>query len=162
MNHFTKAIEVVLQHEGGYVNHPADPGGETIYGISRRSHPDVWVNGRPSLEEAKGIYHRDYWLSIKADALPMPVALMVFDSAVNCGCFVAAKLLQRALNITDDGLIGPVTLAAANKADHLLLVNSIAAQRIVYSASLRNWNSFGLGWSRRIVDVATKAILLTK
>ncbi|MEO3879283.1 glycoside hydrolase family 108 protein [Rheinheimera fenheensis] len=162
MNNFTCSLEVVLHHEGGYVNHPADPGGETIYGISRRSHPEVWIKGRPSIEEAKAIYHRDYWLPIKADALPLPVALITFDSAVNCGCFVAAKFLQRALNIADDGIIGPVTLSAANRADSAALVNAIAGQRIVYSASLRNWNSFGLGWSRRIVDVATKAALLTK
>lgn len=157
MSNFARALEVVLQHEGGYVNHPDDPGGETIYGISRRSHPDVWAKGRPTLEDAKQIYHRDYWLPIKADAMPAAVALMVFDTAVNAGNRRAAILLQRALRVTADGNIGPVTLAAANRADTRTLVNHIAAERIVFNSGLSNWGSFGLGWSRRVVDVAITA-----
>ena len=162
MSNFAKALEVVLHHEGGYVNHPGDPGGETIYGISRRSHPDVWAKGRPTLEDAKQIYHRDYWLPIKADAMPFPVALMVFDAAVNAGNRRAAILLQRALRVTADGSIGPVTLAAANRADTRTLVNHIAAERIVFNSGLSNWGSFGLGWSRRVVDVAITAVQLIK
>ena len=162
MSNFAKALEVVLHHEGGYVNHPSDPGGETIYGISRRSHPDVWAKGRPTLEDAKRIYHRDYWLPIKADAMPFPVALMVFDAAVNAGNRRAAILLQRALRVTADGSIGPVTLAAANRADTRTLVNHIAAERIVFNSGLSNWGSFGLGWSRRVVDVAITAVQLIK
>ncbi|MCB5226215.1 peptidoglycan-binding protein [Alishewanella sp. 16-MA] len=162
MNNFAKALDVVLHHEGGYVNHPNDPGGETIYGISRRSHPDVWAKGRPSIDDAKRIYHRDYWLPIKADALPLPVALMVFDTAVNSGNRRAVMLLQRALRVSEDGVIGPVTLAAANKADTRTLVNHIAAERITFNSSLSNWGSFGLGWSRRVVDVAVTAVQLIK
>jgi lysozyme family protein len=162
MSNFAKALEVVLHHEGGYVNHPNDPGGETIYGISRRSHPDVWAKGRPTLEDAKRIYHRDYWLPIKADAMPFPVALMVFDAAVNAGNRRAAILLQRALRVTADGSIGPVTLAAANRADTRTLVNHIAAERIVFNSGLNNWGSFGLGWSRRVVDVAITAFQFIK
>ncbi len=162
MSNFARALEVVLHHEGGYVNHPNDPGGETIYGISRRSHPDVWAKGRPTLEDAKRIYHRDYWLPIKADSLPFPVALMVFDTAVNAGNRRAAILLQRALRVTADGSIGPVTLAAANRADTRMLVNHIAAERIVFNSGLSNWGSFGLGWSRRVVDVAITAVQLIK
>lgn len=162
MSNFARALEVVLHHEGGYVNHPNDPGGETIYGISRRSHPDVWAKGRPTLEDAKRIYHRDYWLPIKADAMPFPVALMAFDSAVNAGNRRAAILLQRALRVTADGSIGPVTLAAANRADTRTLVNHIAAERIVFNSDLSNWGSFGLGWSRRVVDVAITAVQFIK
>lgn len=162
MSNFAKALSVVLHHEGGYVNHPSDPGGETIYGISRRSHPDVWAKGRPTLEDAKRIYHRDYWLPIKADAMPFPVALMVFDAAVNAGNRRAAILLQRALRVTADGSIGPVTLAAANRADTRTLVNHIAAERIVFNSGLSNWGSFGLGWSRRVVDVAITAFQFIK
>jgi len=162
MSNFARALEVVLHHEGGYVNHPSDPGGETIYGISRRSHPDVWAKGRPTLEDAKRIYHRDYWLPIKADAMPFPVALMMFDAAVNAGNRRAAILLQRALRVTADGSIGPVTLAAANRADTRTLVNHIAAERIVFNSGLSNWGSFGLGWSRRVIDVAITAVQLIK
>lgn len=162
MSNFSKALEVVLKHEGGYVNHPNDPGGETIYGISRRSHPDVWAIGRPTLEDAKRIYHRDYWLPIKADALPYPVALMVFDAAVNAGNRRAVTLLQRALRVHDDGLIGPVTLAAACRADTSTLVNHIAAERILFNSGLSNWPTFGLGWSRRVVDVAIAAVQFIK
>lgn len=162
MSNFAKALEVVLHHEGGYVNHPSDPGGETIYGISRRSHPDVWAKGRPTLDDAKRIYYRDYWLPIKADAMPFPVALMVFDAAVNAGNRRAAILLQRALRVTADGSIGPVTLAAANRADTRTLVNHIAAERIIFNSGLSNWGSFGLGWSRRVVDVAITAVQFIK
>ncbi len=160
MNNFAIAVAIVLKHEGGYVNHPDDPGGETIYGISRRSHPDVWAKGRPTLEDAKRIYQRDYWLPIKADALPLPVALILFDTAVNAGNRRAVILLQRALRVTADGLIGPVTLAAANRADTKTLVNHITAERIMFNSGLSNWSSFGLGWSRRVVDVAIESIKL--
>lgn len=162
MSNFAKALEVVLHHEGGYVNHPDDPGGETIFGISRRSHPEVWAKGRPTLEDAKRIYHRDYWLPIKADAMSLPVALMVFDIAVNSGNRRAVVLLQQALRVTSDGLVGPLTLAAASRADTRTLVNHIAAERIRFMSSLSNWGSFSLGWSRRVVDVAITAVQLIK
>lgn len=175
MSNFARALAVVLHHEGGYVNHPNDPGGETKFGISDRRDglvdgmADINGDGRPDVaikhlttEQAAAIYHRDYWLPIKADAMPFPVALMVFDTAVNAGNRRAALLLQRALRVTADGSIGPVTLAAANRADTRTLVNHIAAERIVFNSGLSNWGSFGLGWSRRVVDVAITAFQFIK
>ncbi len=77
MNLFDYALNLVLKHEGGYVTDPADPGGETIYGISRRHHPEAWATGRPSKAQASLIYRRDYWDRLRCDELPAPVAVLL-------------------------------------------------------------------------------------
>lgn len=153
VSNFEKAVGHVLRHEGGYVNDPQDPGGETIYGITRRDHPEVWANGRPSIETAKAVYQEDYWAPLKCDSLPYPLALMVFDTGVNCGNRRAAKLLQRSLGVKDDGLIGPVTISAAHQADASEVLDKYADLRLTYYRSLPTFNRFGKGWSRRVMDI---------
>jgi lysozyme family protein len=108
---FDAAFTAVLGAEGGYVNNPADPGGETNWGISRRSYPDLDI-AHLTWDDAKAIYRRDFWDKIQGDKLPPPLAMIVFDSAVNNGPARAAKWLQRAVGVTEDGIIGPATLAA--------------------------------------------------
>lgn len=121
MSHFEKAILSVLKHEGGYVNHPNDPGGETNFGITKKVYPNLDIR-KLTVEEAKEIYRRDYWLS-GLDDLPYPVAAKIFDMVVNMGTRQAIKLVQRAVDVSDDGILGKGTLAA-------LKVHPDALQRI--------------------------------
>lgn len=153
-NLFLAAFELLIKHEGGYVNDPQDPGGETIYGISRRAHPEAWRQGQPTLEEAQAIYLRDYWRPLRCNEIPAAVAVFLFDTGVNTGNRRAIQFLQRALGVKDDGIIGPITLGAANRASMDTLVPAIAAERLLHIASLSTWGRFGRGWSRRVVDVS--------
>ena len=149
MTFFDKAFDKLIGHEGGYVNNPADPGGETRYGISKASYPNVDIKGL-TLEGAKAIYQRDYWAKIGGDALPPVVAYVAFDAAVNNGAGRAAKWLQAALGVAQDGAIGPATLAAAHAKDPVALATEFTAQRLWFMTKLNTWPTFGLGWSRRL------------
>ncbi|MBP0047664.1 hypothetical protein H9C73_02855 [Marinobacterium sp. AK62] len=154
MELFDFALALVLEHEGGYVNDPADPGGETYLGISARAHPDAWSNGRPSHEQVRSIYLNEYWLAADCSKLQPCVAVFLFDTAVNMGVRQAVQLLQRALRVKDDGIMGPVTRAAANKADPAHILPSFASERLAHYAALAGWQRFGRGWSTRTVKTA--------
>jgi lysozyme family protein len=151
---FDKAFEHVVGVEGGYVNHPNDPGGETIYGITRRDHPQVWANGRPTLEQAKTIYHDHYWRPVKADDLPWPLAMFVFDAAVNQGVGTATRLLQKTLGVAQDGIIGNNTLAAIKKANPVELCALYLADRALRYTGTRNFDVFGRGWLKRLFVIS--------
>lgn len=122
---FAAALPIVLKAEGGYVNDPADPGGETNLGVTKA----VWQawcaeRGLPvkamrdlTVEDVGPLYQTRYWLAASCDKMPWPLALIHFDAAVNSGVTQAAKLLQRALQVSDDGVLGPVTLGKAAKAE---------------------------------------------
>lgn len=113
---FQKAVAIVLQHEGGYVNDPSDHGGETNFGISQRQYPALDIK-RLTVEQAKSIYATDFWLRYRINQLPDWASPKVLDTAVLCGPGTAIKLLQRALSITGDGIIGPATARACLGAD---------------------------------------------
>lgn len=153
MNLFDYALNLVLKHEGGYVNDPADPGGETIYGISRRHHPEAWATGRPSKAQASLIYRRDYWDRLRCDELPAPVAVLLFDTAVNCGCKRAVQLLQRAISVADDGSLGAVTIDRCRTMDTQAIAQQLADHRMAHYRSLSTFGRFGKGWSSRVDDV---------
>lgn len=147
---FEIAFALVLDHEGGYVHDKNDPGGETIYGISRTHHPEVWAKGTPTEQQAKAIYKRDYWNACRCDDLPPAIAIMVFDSAVNQGPTQAIRFLQRAINVKDDGIIGPNTIKAAKHSNTLLTLVAIASLRIKHYTALSTWQRYGMGWSKRV------------
>jgi lysozyme family protein len=149
MSNFDRAFERVLMHEGGYVNHPEDPGGETKYGISKRSYPDVNIGGL-SIEDAKRIYKRDFWDACRCDEMPGVLAEAVFDSAVNSGKRAAALWLQKALGVEADGNIGPKTIAAANAAEPYKAAMKFYGQRLSLLVDLKHWPTFGRGWAKRI------------
>lgn len=100
MDNFDRCIPFVLKWEGGYVNHPDDPGGETKYGISKRAYPDLDIKSL-TLDDAKSIYRRDYWDASNCDSFDLPLAVVVFDSAVNCGVGRAKTWLSRTSNWSD-------------------------------------------------------------
>ena len=156
MDAFQRAFEVVIGHEGGYVNDPRDPGGETKYGISKRANPDVDIRNL-TLAKAQWIYRQRYWLPLHADAMPEAVAVQVFDAAVNHGIKPAVRMLQRALQVQDDGVIGPVTLNAMVSIDDARFVAHFAAERLSYYTDLAGWEAFGRGWTRRVASNLRRA-----
>jgi lysozyme family protein len=154
---FLRAVERVLEHEGGYVNHPADRGGETNFGISKRSYPHVDIRNL-TRQGAIAIYHRDFWARSRAEEMPAGVGELVFDVAVNSGAGRAVRMLQEALigagaRIQADGLIGPRTLEAANALDPAHTVALFRLQRIRFFTDIVSRNPtqgvFLLGWIRR-------------
>lgn len=161
---FDAALVKLLAHEGGYVNHPADPGGMTNLGVTRR----VWeeFTGKPASESdmraltpAKVglLYKARYWDACKADDLPAGVDYAVFDAAVNSGPRQAAKWLQRAVGVADDGAIGKMTLAAVAAKPAADVVQRFNDQRMAFLRGLSTFNTFGKGWSRRVADVQAVA-----
>lgn len=148
---FDDAFDRLIGHEGSYINDPNDPGGETNWGISKRSYPRVDIHAL-TREGAKAIYQRDFWGRIHADELHDGVAFQVFDFAVNSGIETAVRYLQRAIGVADDGHWGPVSraaAAAATETDTLLLLNS---ERLDFMTRLSNWPQAGKGWARRIAQ----------
>ena len=146
---FESAFERLIGHEGGYVNDPRDPGGETKYGISRRSYPGEDIAGM-TLERAKVIYLRDCWGPAGCDAVPDGIKFDLFDMAVNSGVKQAVKTLQRACGETADGVLGPRTLAAVQVMPSARLVARFNGSRLLFMADLSNWPAHGRGWCRRI------------
>ena len=150
---FDPLFERLMKHEGGYVNHPSDPGGETMWGVTKRvarahGYHGPMRNLPKSL--AKQIADKSYWQAIHGEDLPRAVAWQVIDAAYNHGNRQAIKFLQRAVGASDDGLIGPRTLAAVKAMDEddiLLLFN---AERLEFFTNLSIWQKFGKGWARRI------------
>jgi lysozyme family protein len=148
---FDDAFERLVGHEGGFVDHPADPGGETKYGISRRSYPGEDIKGM-TLGRAKHIYRRDFWGPAGCDAVPPAVRFDLFDMAVNAGVGKAARTLQRAVGAVEDGIVGPRTLQLLNSMPPSRVVARFAGHRLEHMASLPTWPTFGRGWARRVAS----------
>jgi lysozyme family protein len=165
---FARSLASVLRHEGGYVNHPNDPGGPTNRGITLATFRK-WVKKDGSANDLKRItdeqvakiYRSVYWNGIKGDDLPGGIDYAVLDFAVNSGPTRAAKALQAVLGVEQDGAIGPVTLAAARAADPIKVVKALCDQRMAFLRKLSNWPTFGKGWTSRVEDVRFDAIQLT-
>lgn len=146
---FDLAFDRLIGHEGGYVNNPQDPGGETNWGISKRSYPDVDIK-MLTREEAKAIYLRDFWQHIHGDKLHPGVAYQLFDFAVNSGVSVAICHLQRVLGEVDDGQWGPKSQAAADAMSEARTIMLLNADRLTFMTRLVNWPNASRGWARRI------------
>jgi lysozyme family protein len=147
---FDEAFERLIGHEGGYVNDPRDPGGETKFGISKRSYPGEDIPNM-TLERAKDIYRRDFWNPVRADELPESVRFDVFDAAVNHGVLQSAKWLQRAAGAQPDGVIGAKTIAAARSAGPQLAAH-FNGYRLQFYTDSANWAIYGKGWTRRVAS----------
>lgn len=148
---FEDAFKKLIVHEGGYVNDPRDPGGETKYGISKRAYPAVDIKNL-TLDGAKLIYKRDYWDRCRCDDLPEAVRFDVFDAAVNSGVKQAILWLQRALDVVADGVVGNVTLSMAMKTDGHLLSMKYNGTRLLFMISLPTWPTYSRGWAKRIAE----------
>lgn len=152
MTPFDRAFEVVIGLEGGYANDPADPGGATKWGISHKAYPALDISAL-MLDEAKAIYARDYWQPCHCDALPWPLALYVFDSAINQGVGITPRLLQEALGVACDGIVGPQTLRAAKDAPAASYARFLALRALRYTTT-KNFDLYGKGWLTRLFTIA--------
>jgi len=153
---FEQAFTKLLRHEGGYVNHPSDPGGETMWGVTvvvaRKFGYAGSMRDFPQ-DLAKKVYRLTYWDSVRADELPEGIRYAVFDAAVNSGPGQSIRWLQRALGVADDGKLGPVTLQTCQQANADVLLSKMLAQRLLFMTNLSTWSSFGKGWARRIASL---------
>ena len=163
-DNFEACFVMLLKHEGGYVNNPKDPGGRTNLGVTQR----VWEEyvGH-SVDEATmrgltpdmvaSLYKKNYWDICKCDELPDGVDYAVFDLAVNSGTRRAAKMLQKAAGVADDGAIGPATMKAVSKCTPHDLALDICELRLAFLQALPTWDIFGKGWGRRVAEVEKTA-----
>jgi lysozyme family protein len=143
---FDEAFDRLIGHEGGYVNNPLDPGGETKFGISKRSYPSVNI-ATLTLNGAKAIYYQDFWKPL-GNAHPA-ILFQAFDFAVNSGMQTAIRKLQTAVGVADDGHWGPVSAAALAAMDVSDVLMLYVAERLDFWRKLTTWQTFGAGWAGR-------------
>jgi lysozyme family protein len=166
MDNFQKCFRFTLGAEGGYTNNVGDPGnwtggqvghGElrgTKFGISAAAYPKLDI---ANLTEAaaEAIYKRDYWTPLYGDELPLAIAMVAFDAAVNAGPRRAISWIQLAMGQEADGIIGPATIAALNAGNPLVIAREALVRRLDFLTRLSTWSSFGLGWTRRVIALAS-------
>lgn len=162
---FAACLPEILKREGGWSDHPADPGGATNYGITLRtfsafrgeqmSKGDLMAI---SQDEVAAIYRANYWNAVKGDLLPPGVDLALFDFAVNSGPGRAIRELQAVLGVTADGMIGPKTLDAIKRAGPVTVIVDLCDKRMAFLRSLPTWGTFGKGWTRRVDEVERVAL----
>lgn len=162
---FGVCLAAVLKHEGGYVDHPSDPGGATNMGITIGTLSE-WL-GRPATKDevrtlspsiAAAIYHKRYWLPVRGDALGPGLDLAVFDYAVNSGPGRAVRELQAVLGVAQDGSLGPLTLAALATRRRHDVIAALCGRRMAFLRGLRTFETFGKGWQRRVAEVQAAAL----
>ena len=161
---FDQSFQKLLGHEGGFTDDKRDPGnwtggrvgvGElkgTNFGIAANTYPNEDIRNL-TVDRAKFLYQRDFWNRIRADDLPAVIRYPMFDAAVNSGVPQASRWLQRAVGATDDGVIGPRTLAATNAMEPQVVLRRLLSVRLRFMTNLSNWPVHGRGWARRIADL---------
>ena len=163
-DNWQKSFEMMLASEGGWSNHPSDPGGMTNLGVTKRVWEE-WVGRESNEKEMRALtpelvaplYKRKFWDACKCDDLPTGIDYLVFDFAVNAGPGRSAKILQTAVGVPADGGIGPITLAAVNKVDPAELVEKFSDAKEAFYRSLNTFETFGKGWLNRVAAVKIKA-----
>lgn len=164
ISNFDKSLELVLKHEGGFSDHPSDPGGKTMKGVTQAVY-DAYrkTRARPvqsvkfiTDDEVKAIYRFQYWDRVQGDLLPAGLDYAVFDFAVNSGVGRASKYLQAVLGVAQDGVIGAKTLAAIQSPRNT--INALCDRRMGFLHGLRTFWRFGKGWTRRVQDVRAHAL----
>ena len=153
---FDKAFDILIGHEGGYVNHPRDPGGETHWGVTKRSYPKENIR-KMTKARAKVIYKRDFWDPCSCDHLPVLVRYPVLDAAVNSGPSQAIRWLQAAAGVAVDGKLGPITMGAVLEADGGVLLARMMGERLQFMSDLSIWDTFSEGWAKRVAAVLRMA-----
>lgn len=167
-NNFNNCLTVILHHEGGFVNHPKDPGGMTNLGVTKNVYEE-WIGHKVSEQIMRKLtpslvaplYRKKYWDVLKCDGIPRGLDLCVFDFGVNAGTNRSARYLQRLIGVAEDGLIGPKTLIALTKkaaSDGVgSLIDELQDARRGYYRKLNTFPTFGRGWLRRVDEVEASA-----
>ncbi len=161
---FLDALAAVLHHEGGFVNHPKDPGGMTNLGCTKKVWEE-WVGHEVDEKTMRNLtpadvaplYKAKYWDKVRGDDLPSGVDYVVFDAAINSGPGRAAKWLQQTVDVATDGAIGPGTLRAVNSIPAAEIVEKYQQIRLDFLKALPTWDTFGKGWGRRVQEVQVAA-----
>jgi lysozyme family protein len=163
---FREALRRLLQHEGGYSNHPSDPGGPTKFGITIHDYRR-YINARAgaadvramTLEQARSIYRDNYWAALNCDALPAGVDYAVFDYGVNSGIGRSGKVLRRLVGLpAHTHAVTVEVIAAVSQRDSRAIIGAICDERLRFLRSLKTWQVFGNGWSRRVREVRAAAL----
>jgi lysozyme family protein len=164
-SNYEKCLETILHHEGGYVNHPKDPGGETNLGVTKRVYEDFGGTKDMkdlTVDDVAPIYKKEYWDRVKGDELPSGLDLCVFDFGVNAGTGRAAKYLQSMIGTTPDGGIGPNTLKALGLYVEDMgveaTITEYQSRRQDYYEGLEHFSTFGKGWTRRVCETTELAM----
>jgi lysozyme family protein len=163
INNYPAALKQVLKSEGGWSDHASDPGGATMKGITIGTYREWKRNPHITKEELRAIpdaevydiYRQQYWNKIDGDYLPSGVDYAVFDAAVNMGVARATKLIQEAVGVTADGVLGPKSLSAIQKANPKELIEKFSALKEAFYRSLKTFPVFGKGWLSRVAEVKT-------
>jgi lysozyme family protein len=169
-SNYDRALPLFLKHEGGFVNHPKDPGGATNKGVTigtlKRLGIDVDGDGDSDITDLRNLRHQDvarvyklfYWDAVKGDLLPSGLDYAMADFAINSGPARAAKHLQKVVGVAQDGDIGPKTLAAVAARDTAYVISALCDSRLRFLKALRTWGTFGKGWGRRVAEVRAVAL----
>ncbi len=169
-SNYDRALPLFLKHEGGFVNHPKDPGGATNKGVTigtlKRLGIDVDGDGDSDITDLRNLRHEDvarvyklfYWDAVKGDLLPPGLDYAVADFGINSGPARAAKHLQKVVGVAQDGDIGPKTLAAVAARDPQDIINALCDSRLRFLKALKTWGTFGKGWGRRVAEVRAVAL----
>jgi len=162
---FDKCLSMLLHHEGGFVNHPKDPGGMTNLGVTKAVY-DKWI-GRESTEQemrdlnfmdVAPIYKKNYWDKVRGDDLPSGADWCAFDGGLDSEFARQAKAIQRAAGATPDGAIGPMTIQAVMNHEPKMIIESVYTQRQSFYESLKTFETFGRGWTRRNKETLDQAL----
>lgn len=155
---FNKALDFVLAMEGGYVDDPHDSGGKTKYGISHKAYPNLDIE-KLTLDDARAIYLRDYWLGsgAKVADISPELAMIMFDTAVNMGVGTSIRFLQRVLHVKEDGVFGPITRNTLETADINALIDWYMTNRVLRYSDLEGWSRYRRGWIKRVMSLMRHA-----
>lgn len=168
-NNFLPSLKHVLKHEGGWVDHPKDPGGATMEGVTLATFQRMIKRDATKAQlraitqsQLEVIYRRGYWDVVIADELPLGIDYAIFDYAVNSGPDRAVKALQKAVGVNQDGRIGPITLNAVAINQPSEIIERVCATRLAFLKRLKTWPTFGKGWGRRVADVKEVALAMSR
>jgi lysozyme family protein len=164
VSNWDNSFKLMLKSEGGFVNHPSDPGGMTNLGVTKATWEN-WVGRESDEAEMRGLtpekveplYKKKYFDAVRGDELPMGLDYLMFDFAVNAGAGRAIKTLQTAVGVTPDGGFGPMTMAAVQAVDPVELIERFSQAKENFYRSLTTFSTFGKGWLNRVADVKVKA-----
>ena len=168
-NNFDKCLEMLLHHEGGYVNDSRDSGGMTNLGVTKKVY-DKWIDRESTEQEMRDltpddvapIYKKNYWNRVKGDSLPSGLDWACFDWAVNSGSGRPAKAVQRAVGAEPDGAIGPQTLGLIMEKDPEFIIDYVYIVRKAFYEGLDDYKHFGRGWSRRNKETLKQALSMVE
>jgi lysozyme family protein len=167
IDNWQQSFKLMLASEGGYVNHPSDPGGRTNLGVTQATWEN-WIGRQSDESEMRSLtsdkvepmYRKKYWDAVRGDELPMGLDYLMFDFAVNAGAGRAIKTLQTAVGVTPDGGFGPMTMAAVQAVDPVELIERFSQAKEDFYRSLTTFSTFGKGWLNRVADVKVNAFAM--